>query len=410
MPTFLKLFEKNIVYLLPILLIFSRSAADITIVTIGFIFLYRSYKLQDWKWLSEKWFLCSLIFVSYLLFINTPMSINTKGSLFYSLAFIRWPLFAMALSYWLLKSQINQKKLLLIMVVTLTFIALDTWWQYFFRVDIFGYLPLQGDRLTGPFRTNNSVPGIFLARLTFILLYIGIIFSRFNDPKKKISLVLFILTAMLVTVFITGERMALILALSGSIISLAALYLEFPNYRKIISLGCFLLLSFVAVFAFNFTMIFERQVIGMVDKLSNFYTSDYGIVYQSAYKVWMQSPIFGVGLHQYRLECLALDLKNTGGAVCTHPHNISFELLSETGIIGFFLYYLMIISIGVTALKNHLTQRKWLYLFFGFNLLFISFFPLIGGMSLFNNWIAATIWLFAGWVLALKNSININRL
>ena len=40
MPTFLKLFEKNIVYLLPILLIFSRSAADITIVTIGFIFLF----------------------------------------------------------------------------------------------------------------------------------------------------------------------------------------------------------------------------------------------------------------------------------------------------------------------------------------------------------------------------------
>ena len=57
--------------------------------------------------MNEKWFLCSLIFVSYLLFVNTPMSINPKGSFLYSLAFIRWPLFAMALSYWLLKSQIN---------------------------------------------------------------------------------------------------------------------------------------------------------------------------------------------------------------------------------------------------------------------------------------------------------------
>jgi len=404
MPTFLKLFEKNIVYLLPILLIFSRSAADITIVTIGFIFLYRSYKLQDWKWLSEKWFLCSLIFVSYLLFINTPMSINTKGSLFYSLAFIRWPLFAMALSYWLLKSQINQKKLLWVMAVTLAFIAFDTWWQYFFRVDIFGYLPLQGDRLTGPFRTNNSVPGIFLGRLVFILLYIGILFTPFNNPKKKILLILLIISVMLLTVFITGERMALILALSGSILSLLALYLEYPNYRRIISLSCFSLIGIVAVLAFNFTIIFERQVIGIVDKLSNFYSSDYGIVFQSAYKVWMQSPIFGVGIHQYRLECLALDLKNTSSGVCTHPHNISFELLSETGIIGFLLYYLMIVSIGITALKNHFIQRKWLYFFFGFTLLFVSFFPLIGGMSLFNNWIASTIWFFAGWVLALKNS------
>ena len=205
MSSFLKLFEKNIVFLLPILLIFSRSAADITIVSIGLIFLYRSYKLQDWEWLGEKWFLCSLIFVGYLLFIYTPMSINTKGSLLYSLAFIRWPLFAMALSYWLLKSQINQKKLLAVMAVTLIFIAFDTWWQYFFRVDIFGYLPLQSDRLTGPFRENNSVPGIFLARLTFILFYIGILFSQFNNPKKKIFLILIITTTMLLTVFITGE-------------------------------------------------------------------------------------------------------------------------------------------------------------------------------------------------------------
>ncbi|MDC0422817.1 O-antigen ligase family protein [Methylophilaceae bacterium] len=404
MSSFLKLFEKNIVFLLPILLIFSRSAADITIVSIGLIFLYRSYKLQDWEWLGEKWFLCSLIFVGYLLFINTPMSINTKGSLLYSLAFIRWPLFAMALSYWLLKSQINQKKLLAVMAVTLIFIAFDTWWQYFFRVDIFGYLPLQGDRLTGPFRENNSVPGIFLARLTFILFYIGILFSQFNNPKKKIFLILIITTTMLLTVFITGERMALILALSGSMLSLAALYFQYPNYRRIISLGCFVFLSFVAVLAFNFTMIFERQVIGILDKLSNFYSSDYGIVYQSAYNVWMQSPIFGVGIHQYRLECIAQDFKNTGVSVCAHPHNISFELLSETGIVGFFLYYLMIVSIGISALKEHLSQKKWLYFFFGFTLLFISFFPLIGGMSLFNNWIAATIWLFSGWVLALKNS------
>jgi len=332
------------------------------------------------------------------------MSINTKGSLFYSLAFIRWPLFAMALSYWLLKSQINQKKLLWVMAVTLAFIAFDTWWQYFFRVDIFGYLPLQGDRLTGPFRTNNSVPGIFLGRLVFILLYIGILFTPFNNPKKKILLILLIISVMLLTVFITGERMALILALSGSILSLLALYLEYPNYRRIISLSCFSLIGIVAVLAFNFTIIFERQVIGIVDKLSNFYSSDYGIVFQSAYKVWMQSPIFGVGIHQYRLECLALDLKNTSSGVCTHPHNISFELLSETGIIGFLLYYLMIVSIGITALKNHFIQRKWLYFFFGFTLLFVSFFPLIGGMSLFNNWIASTIWFFAGWVLALKNS------
>jgi len=40
-----------------------------------------------------------------------------------------------------------------------------------------------------------------------------------------------------------------------------------------------------------------------------------------------------------------------------------------------------------------------LLLTMSFNLIFICFFPLIAGMSLFNNWIGAAIWMLVGWVL-----------
>jgi O-antigen ligase len=127
------------------------------------------------------------------------------------------------------------------------------------------------------------------------------------------------------------------------------------------------------------------------------------LVFNSAYAVWLKSPFFGVGIHQYREACIALGFWGTGGGVCFHPHNISLELLSETGITGFILYYSIIISVAFSIVRNFLHQKNWLLLFLSLTLLFVSFFPLIGGMSLFNNWIGAIIWLFVGWTLAVSN-------
>ena len=99
-------------YLLPLLLIFSRSLADITIVLIGILFLYHSYKNIGWEWVKEKWFCFALIFTIYCLTINSAMSIEPSETLAYSLFFIRWPMFAMALSYWILNDIQLLKKFL----------------------------------------------------------------------------------------------------------------------------------------------------------------------------------------------------------------------------------------------------------------------------------------------------------
>ena len=131
------------------------------------------------------------------------------------------------------------------------------------------------------------------------------------------------------------------------------------------------------------------------------------LVFNSAYAVWLDSPIFGVGIHQYRDACIALGFLGTGGGVCFHPHNISLELLSETGITGFILYYLIIISVAFSLFKDFLHKKNWLLLFLSLNLLFVSFFPLIGGMSLFNNWIGAIIWLFVGWALTMSKKTKL---
>ena len=403
--------SNNLKYLLPIslplLLIFYRGFADVTVLLIGLFFLYQSYKLNDWQWVKQQWFIFSLIFWLYLLLINSPLSTNSSESALYSIAFIRWPLFAMAISMWLLKDNNSQKYFLISLAATLFFITLDVWWQYIFKYDLFGNPGLPNiNRLTGPFR-DNPVPGIFMARYLFLLLYLGYFIKYIQTPVKNTSFIFMILLLGTLSIYITGERMALIIFISGASLVSIGLLLQYKKIRKYIYFGLFLILFFLAIAQQAFPELNNRMINDLLFKLSNFGSSDYMLVFNSAYAVWMEAPIFGVGFHQYRESCIALGYWGTSGGVCMHPHNISFELLSETGITGFILYYLIIISVAFSLFKNFLHRKNWLLFFLSLNLLFVSFFPLIGGMSLFNNWIGAIIWLFVGWVLVISRTQKI---
>ncbi|MDC0127506.1 O-antigen ligase family protein [Methylophilaceae bacterium] len=393
---------------LPLLLIFFRGIADVTVLMIGLIFLYRSYKINEWQWVKQRWFIFSLIFWLYLLLINSPLSTNSSESALYSLAFIRWPLFAMAISLWLLNNHNSQKYFLISLAATFLFITLDVWWQYFFNYDLFGNpkFTFNTERLTGPFR-NNPMPGIFMARYFFLLLYLGYFIKYIQTPTKNITFIFLVLLIGILSIYITGERMALIIFISGTSLVSIGLLLQYKKIRKYIYFGLFLILGFLAIAQQAFPNLNDRMITDLLHKLSNFSSSDYMLVFKSAYAVWMESPIFGVGFHQYRESCIALGYWGTSGGVCMHPHNISLELLSETGMTGFILYYLIIISVAIKVINNFFYQKNWLSLFLSLNLLFVSFLPVIGGMSLFNNWIGAIVWLFLGWALAFsKKNLN----
>ena len=392
-------FKDFLIISLPLLLIFFRGVGDITLLIIGLTFLYRSYNLNNWGWLKQKWFIFSLIFWAYLLLINSPLSTNPSESFFYSLAFIRWPLFAMALSIWLLRDDNSRKKFIIALFFTLSFIIIDTWWQYIFGFDLLGN-PGYPDiaRLTGPFR-DNPVPGIFMARYLFLLLYLGYFIKYIQIPKKNTSFIFLILLLGILSIYITGERMALIIFISGASIVSIGLFLQYKKIRKYILFSIFLVIILLVISQQAFPELNYRMIHDLSHKLSNFGSSDYMLVFKSAYAVWIENPILGAGFHQYRDACIGLGYWGSGGGVCFHPHNITLELLSDTGVIGFLLYFVLIGSIAYSCFKPLFQKRDWLLLSLSFTLLFVSFFPLIAGISLFNNWIGSTIWLLVGWAL-----------
>ena len=410
-------FSKHIVILLPILLFFSRSVADVTIIIIVFLFLYKSYTEKDWLWIKEKWFIFALIFWGYLLLINTPLSVSPEKSLLYSIAFIRWPIFALALAYWILKKQEQQKKFFNVFIIVFCFIVFDCWWQYFNYTDIFGYPKLFGGlRLTGPFR-DNPIPGIWLSRLTFLLLLITIFFNPIKNSLLSFLPYLLILFIGTFTVFITGERMAFILTLCALFLVLFALFIEKKSIRIYLISFLFVSIISVVIFAITNPEIANRTIYSTVDmfsKIGNILILDnatnvnpehgelawtYGLVFKSAIQVWFESPFLGVGLHTYRQVCSEFGLMGTGPGVCWHPHNISLELLSETGIVGFTLFYAMVISMFVSLFKSFRKNGSLFMLSILTALLFLCFFPLSTGISIFNNGFAAIIWLIVGWLI-----------
>ena len=111
----------------------------------------------------------------------------------------------------------------------------------------------------------------------------------------------------------------------------------------------------------------------------------------------MQSPVFGVGLHKYREACENLGIYGSsylnaiGSGVCFHPHNISLQLLSETGIIGFILFYLMVCVLTFSSLKTFYIKKLWLSFALVLNIIFTCFLPIASSTSLFANKYGAII-------------------
>ena len=73
------------------------------------------------------------------------------------------------------------------------------------------------------------------------------------------------------------------------------------------------------------------------------------------------NKIFGVGIKNFRKESPDKKYSQIKSAhakhrSATHPHNYQMELLSETGLLGFFIFNVFFLVLLVKALKNILKK------------------------------------------------------
>lgn len=389
-----------IILIFPFAAFFARALADVLVVSIGLAFLYRSHKIQDWTWARKPWFMLALVLWAYLILLVSPFAEDRLQSLFHSVAFMRWPLFAAALAYWILADVPVRRKFEWTLAALAVFVIADSVYQYFVGVDIFGR-PSQDVRLTGPFK--KLVPGTFTLRIFFIALVAVYFGLEFRSDRFRVASILGLLALGAGFEFLTGERAAFAMFLFGSLIVFVGLWVVHSDQRWFMAgTGAALVLLLGMAVSTQPKMV-DRTINSLVAGAMAYADQPGGRILTSALTIWADHPALGIGIKGFETTCPEYSERGDAPECNVHPHNIYVQWLVETGAIGLGLFVALVASLFIAVWRNAKGGDGPMLPLFATVVMLTSLWPLMGSMSFFNNWIAAVIWMGIGWALAATN-------
>jgi O-antigen ligase len=390
----------------PPLLLGGKLASDIAFSIIAVLFLVHSIVQRDFAWVHVRWVQAAFLLTLYMVVRSAWMADHAGFLCGYSLAWLRLPLGATALAYWVLPDRTTRTRLFYTLAATVCFIIADSYWQFFHGTDLFGYAPATSSdtviRLTGPF--HNPRPGITITWLVFPLL------CGWAIPGMRGRAALLALAATGI-VFLTGERMALLLLVPG----MGLVFLLLPRMRLA------LVLSGIGAVLFGLIMIHEwpavgiRQVDATQREVHGFWNSAYGRTWTSAAHVGLAHPLFGVGPKQFQAACIdpaygPSDALSLHQRCPMHPHNTYLGWFADYGGVGLALYLLLI---GCWA-RDVIAARTWRSedtVLLGLAVtLVLRLWPVSVTPNQFANWSAIPFWLVVGWLYALLPPKNAPRI
>jgi len=364
--------------LIPISIVVGSAASLINIVLIDLSFILFVIYKKDFSFLKTNSLKYLLILYIYLVF-NSFISLDLEQSLLRNFGFIRFVILFAAFNYFFLFKDFYKKVIknwALIILIILT----DVYIESFFGKNILGYGEAHGPRIVSFFK-NEPVVGGFL--LGFFFLLMGFLTDHYKKKKKFIPYLF--LVFMVVGVLLTGERASVIKILLGSTI-IIFLINEIDLKKKIFILFSIIVLMILVTVNSKFLKIRINQ---LTDQITN--QTIYYDLYKSGFQVFINHKMFGVGNKNYRIETCEekrqINIYPTDKYYCsTHPHQIYFEILSEHGIIGsliiFIIFYKLIFSKIIETLKSKSYQRKALLLY-----LLLVFAPLIPSGAFFGSFL-----------------------
>ena len=411
-----KFFEK-LIFLLPISLILGNLAINLNIFLIIISFIFEEKDQLNIKFIKNKNQLIILVLIATFFLINiinsSDIFLSTKGVL----GVLKYALFFLILTIFFKKKD-NFKYLSLIFFTSLNFILIDTIIQFVFGTDIFGYTrelkigsDLTSSRLSGPFG-DELVVGGFLKNI-FLISMLWFLFSNKNN-----NIFFFYLIITMVVILLSGERASSIMFLF-----FCFLFIFFFNFsiKKKIIFFLTLVFTFLIFFSVNENLrksAFDRtfKQLGIIKPdisykgHKNFFDSQWGAHYLTAYEIYKDNKLIGSGIKSFRVECAntkydKINSVRSNSRCATHPHNIYLEILSETGLVGSFLFIFIIAFIIKTQLKNLSSTKTDLYSFhFGILIVFLTLiWPVQTTGSFFSTFNGFFYWFYAALIFSKQN-------
>ena len=405
-----------LIVLLPIFLISGPLLTDISIVLIDIIFLYFLFRFKDFKFLNNIYFKYLIIFCLFIslrsLFLDQIdyLSISLKSSGLY----FRFIILIFAINYFLEKNVDLIKKFTLVFLITIGFLILDAYIQFFFGRNIFGFENINSVKLNGLF-DDRGVLGSYLVRL--LPLIFAVIINQYGLKKNEMILSI-ILLLIVVLIFISGSRSSFYL----SILFLFLIISLFKGLRTKV-----IILSFVSIISISVISNFNKKIdnvinyslkdpvvqilhtpdnnvekISFLNKKFYIFTHIYQAHYFTAFNMFKDNKIFGQGNKMFRFLCKEERFYVNYHSCSTHPHNFYIQLLAENGIIGFLFVFIIFISVSYLLLRELVSRNIKNIKFFNDTSLFIligifmNLWPIVPSGNFYNNWLSALIYLPIG--------------
>tara|TARA_B100000035_G_C20923140_1_gene519445 strand:+ start:95 stop:958 length:864 start_codon:yes stop_codon:yes gene_type:complete len=280
---------------------------------------------------------------------------------------------------------------------------IDIFFEKYNGSNLFGFKSLDETRITSFFYDENVV-GAFLFSFGFIT---TVFFLQNKITKKYIILLNLILVLVFLSILITGERSAF---LKSVLLFLLIFYFidESKLFLKKIYLLVFTSLIVILLFFIFPTVLskqteFFKRVINVENPKSisqRFENIKYFAHYDTAIEIFKNKKLNGVGNKNFRYECynkkyFKENLKFTHQRCSTHPHQIHFELLSEQGLIGYFIFIVFLLSYFKKKFLNDLKEKNLFKITLNFYLI-IFLIPVLPSGSLFSTFNGFLFWFFLG--------------
>ena len=395
-------------FLLPAFLVSGPFLADSAITICAIIFLINSYK-NNLSFYYKNYFFYFFIFFYIYLNLASLFSSNIIFSLKTSLPYIRFLIFA--LSTWHILNN-NSKKLIKYLVycfcIVFLFLEIDGLYQYINLHNLFGY-PLLSSRVSSLFG-DELILGSFVSRNFPLFLGLFFLHSANYNLSKTTKIIFYIVIIFIpFLVFLSGERSSFFyILLSGIYIfiflcnkKIFAMYLI--SFSLIVS-GIFLLDKRFSSRILDTTI--AQLTYGQTSggKKLNLFSKTHEEHYLSAIRIFKDNVILGAGPKSFRLKCSEEKYLISKDSCITHPHNTYVQLLSETGLVGFFSIFFLFILISLSSVKMiyhkyFLKKNIEIFKVLLFSSFLITLWPIIPSGNFFNNWLNIVYYLPLGFFL-----------
>jgi len=332
-----------------------------------------------------------IFFLFYLcLIISSIFSPEKIFSLKTSVPYIRYYFFVLGFVY-IIK---NYPKFIFefrnALYLSLLIVSISAYLEFFFEINFLLDSKIEQHRISGLFG-DELILGSYLARMLPLAILVNMYCNKRYQAKNIFKYRQIFLIIMFIAVLISGERTALLF----SIISMTIYSLFYFNkfFQKIVVLS---LIASLSIFIIMNNSVLKNRILDETKsqivnksntKILNFFSIEHETHYKSAFKIFLDNPLLGSGPKTYRIVCKDKRYYDSLHSCNTHPHNIYFQLLAETGLAGFLVILLIFLFNLLNIIKSIFLDKFKNKIFVSLPFI-ICFFPFSPNGNFFNNWLS----------------------